>query len=368
MRAGSDISVDRMSTTKKTGTVWGGGKTNPIIAAAKIKEQHAKKISKQMKSHGRNMNTATKKTKNPKKHENDIASRAKDTAGNDDNKPKIVPLKQLQPVPQQTPIQPSFLKAVKNHDVVDAVKTAVDCQPVSVRTGREGEVDNRLAGVESNEYALLKTEVTVANGKIASRILEENTAKNPNLIGKKKQAGMVSKTNQNLHDLEVTSHKKACTQTKKVNKLKLGKFAMIDASNIGFGELEEEDDASMNGSRQAIAKIGLEDLEKQFVSKAKVESSNPKRSQVSNGIRGEASGTTSDENAMAVGKRGEKLTRDANAQNASKQKDRDGDAQQQIQSKRSNTRNTVSASQHQNQQNGTFHGNRTYKNNNKQNG
>ena len=48
---------------------------------------------------------------------------------------------------------------------------------------------------------------------------------------------------------------------------------MIDASNIGFGELEEEDDASMNGSRQAIAKIGLEDLEKQFVSKAKVESS-----------------------------------------------------------------------------------------------
>ena len=89
MRAGSDISVDRMSTTKKTGTVWGGGKTNPIIAAAKIKEQHAKKISKQMKSHGRNMNTATKKTKNPKKHENDIASRAKDTAGNDDNKPKL---------------------------------------------------------------------------------------------------------------------------------------------------------------------------------------------------------------------------------------------------------------------------------------
>ena len=122
----------------------------------------------------------------------------------------------------------------------------------------------------------------------------------------------------------------------------------------------------MNGSRQAIAKIGLEDLEKQFVSKAKVESSNPKRSQVSNGIRGEASGPTNDENAMAVSRRGEKLTRDANAQNASKQKDRDGDAQQQIQSKRSNIEIPF-ASQHQNQQNGTFHGNRTYKNNNKQN-
>ena len=248
---------------------------------------------------------------------------------------------------------------------MDAVKTAVNCQPVSVRTGREGEVDNRVAGVESNEYALLKTEVAVANGKIASRILEKNTVKNPNFIADKKQAVMDSKTNQNLHGLEVSSHKKAGTQTKKVNKPKLGKFAMIDASNIGFGELEEEDDTSMNGTRQAIAKIGLEDLEKQFVSKAKVESSNPKRSQIANRIRGEVSGPTNDENPMAVGKRG-KSTR-FKTQNVSKQKDRDGDSQIQAQTKISNPRNTVSASQQLSQQNGTFHGNRTYKNNNKQN-